>query len=162
MKKRFVCGHLLLLSLLMFTTSCVREHDTSTEISNIQNNEGSDMNQFKLKIENREIIATFVDNEATNELKRILNEQDISISMHDYGNFEKVGPFGFDLPTSDTQITTTVGDIMLYQGNQIVIFYGSNQWDYTRLGKIENATQESLLDFLGAGNVTITLSLVKE
>lgn len=111
----------------MFTTSCVQEHHISKETSNIQSNEEKDMNQFKLRRENREIIATFVDNRATEELKRILKERDISISMHDYGNFEKVGPLGFDLPTSsDTQITTTVGDIMLYQRNQIVVFYDSN------------------------------------
>ncbi len=162
MKKIFICTNLLLLSLVTFMTACVRQHDTSTETSNIQSNEENDMNQFKIKVDNRAMIATFADNAATNQLKEILKEKDLSISMHDYGNFEKVGPFGFDLPTSDTKTTTTIGDIMLYNGNQMVIFYESNQWSYTRLGKIENATRENLLNFLGTGEVTITLSLVKE
>lgn len=81
--------------------------------------------------------------------------------MSNYGGFEKVGSLGTNLPTNDTQITTIVGDIMLYQGNSIVIFYGSNSWSYTRLGKIESATKESLLEVLGTEEVTITLSLAK-
>ncbi|MDE6235987.1 MAG: hypothetical protein K2M56_09585, partial [Muribaculaceae bacterium] len=77
----------------------------------------------------------------------------------DYGGFEKVGALPQSFPTSNTQITTMPGDIMLYQGNQMVIFYGSNSWSYTRLGKIDGATASNLRQFLGNGNITLVLSL---
>lgn len=78
------------------------------------------------------------------------------------GGFEKVGPLLQSFTSSDRQITTVAGDIMLYQGNNIVIFYDSNSWSYTRLGKIDNATSESVRQFLGNGNISITLSLASQ
>ena len=81
--------------------------------------------------------------------------------MSDYGGWEKVGSFGFSLPTSNEQITAQPCEFVLYQGNQLVIFYGSNSWSYTRLGKIDNITQSELIAILGTGNVTVTLSLEK-
>ncbi len=103
--------------------------------------------------------ATLVDNEATRSLVKILNSGPITISMSDYGGFEKVGALPQSLPTSNSQITTEAGDIMLYQGNNMVIFYGSNSWSYTRLGKIDGADTESLRRFLGSGNVSLTISI---
>ena len=76
-----------------------------------------------------------------------------------YGGFEQVGSIGSTLPTSDKQMTTKAGDIVLYSGNQIVIFYGSNSWSYTKLGCISNKTVDELTDLLGKGNITVTLSL---
>ena len=76
--------------------------------------------------------------------------------MHDYGNFEKVGPLPFELPRNDETITTEPGDIILYQGNQITIYYDENTWNFTRLAKIDNVTREELLDVLGSGDVTVT------
>ncbi len=64
--------------------------------------------------------------------------------MHDYGNFEKVGPLGTDLPRNDEQITTEPGDLILYQGNSFVIYYDTNSWNFTRIGKINNATQAGI------------------
>ena len=84
---------------------------------------------------------------------------DVTVNMHDYGNFEKVGDLGFDLPTNDTQITTQPGDIILYQGNSITVYYDTNSWNFTRLGKIENVSGEQLLSAFGEGDVTITFSL---
>ncbi|MBR6083478.1 MAG: hypothetical protein IKP62_11250, partial [Salinivirgaceae bacterium] len=86
----------------------------------------------------------------------------ITYSATDYGSFEKVGPLGRALPTANEQTTTEPGDIVLYNGSQIVIFYGSNSFDYTRLGKIYNATQQELKAALGEGDCTITLSLSAE
>ena len=77
--------------------------------------------------------------------------------MTDYSGFEKVGALGTSLPTSNSQTTTQSGDIVLYQGNQIVIFYGSNSWSYTRLGKIDDLT--GWKDALGSGDVTVTFSM---
>ena len=72
---------------------------------------------------------------------------------------EKVGPLGRSLPASDSQTTTQAGDIVLYQSNQIVLFYGSNSWNYTRLGSIDDLTGWE--DALGSGDVTVTLSLAE-
>ena len=81
--------------------------------------------------------------------------------MSDYANFEKVGPLGFSLPRNDKSITTTPGDIILYQGNQITIYYDTNTWNFTKLGKIEDVTQKELKEILGNGDVTVTFSLNK-
>ena len=79
--------------------------------------------------------------------------------MQDYGGFEKVGDFGFNLVTNDKQITTEPGDLVLYEGDQLVIFYGKNSWSYTRLGKIQNVTAKDLKAAFGNGDVTVTISL---
>lgn len=112
-----------------------------------------------LRVADRSVTATLVDNEATRELKALLEKGDISINMDDYGGFEKVGALPQSFPTSNTQITTQPGDIMLYLGNNMVIFYESNSWSYTRLGHIDNATTESVREFLGSGEITLTISL---
>ena len=81
----------------------------------------------------------------------------MTIQMSDYAGFEKVGALGTSLPTSNSQTTTQAGDIVLYQGNQIVLFYGSNSWSYTRLGTIDDLT--SWTEALGSGDVSVTFSL---
>lgn len=113
----------------------------------------------KLTVDGNSMTATLTDNEATRELTKLLEYGDITIHMSDYGGFEKVGALPQSLPTSNTQITTVPGDIMLYQGNQMVVFYGSNSWSYTRLGKIDGATANSIRQFLGTGDIILTLSL---
>ena len=119
----------------------------------------SSQTKVLLKVGGNTMTATLTDNEATRELTKLLEHGDLTIRMSDYGGFEKVGALPQSLPTSNTQITTEPGDIMLYQGNQIVIFYGSNSWSYTRLGKIDGATTSNLRQFLGNGDITLTLSL---
>jgi hypothetical protein len=79
--------------------------------------------------------------------------------MRDYGNMEKVGSIGTTLPRNDEQITTGPGDIILYQGNALVIYYAPNSWNFTRLGKIDNITQDELKKILGEGDVSVTLKL---
>ena len=119
----------------------------------------SSQTKVLLKVGGNTMTATLTDNEATRELTDLLEQGDITIRMSDYGGFEKVGGLPQSLPTSNTHITTVPGDIMLYQGNQMVIFYGSNSWSYTRLGKIDGATVSNLRQFLGNGDITLTLSL---
>ena len=119
----------------------------------------SSQTKVLLKVGSNSMTATLTDNEATRELTKLLEHGDLTIRMSDYGGFEKVGALPQSLPTSNTQITTVPGDIMLYQGNQMVIFYGSNSWSYTRLGKIDGATVSNLRQFLGNGDITLTLSL---
>ena len=119
----------------------------------------SSQTKILLKVGGNSKTATLTDNEATRELTKLLEQGDITIRMSDYGGFEKVGALLQSFPTSNTQITTVPGDIMLYQGNQMVIFYGSNSWSYTRPGKIDGATVSNLRQFLGNGDITLTLSL---
>jgi hypothetical protein len=76
-----------------------------------------------------------------------------------YGGFEQVGLLGVSLPREDVQTQTTAGDIVLYSGNQIVIFYGSNSWAYTRLGRITDQSAADLTEVLGNGDVAITVSM---
>ena len=87
-----------------------------------------------------------------------LAEDELTISMSMYGGFEQVGPIGKSITRDDKQTTTSAGDIVLYSGNQLVVFYGSNSWAYTRLGKI-NLTEKELTNLLSNGDVTITLSM---
>lgn len=103
--------------------------------------------------------AILTENEATHKLVELLSDGPITIGMEDYGGFEKVGALPESLPTSNSQITTEPGDIMLYQGRNMVIFYGNNSWSYTRLGKIEDATASDVREFLGSGSISLTISL---
>ncbi len=90
---------------------------------------------------------------------KLLQAGDVSIEMRDYGNFEKVGPLGTALPRNDARITTAPGDVILYQGNQITIYYDVNSWDFTRLGKIQGISQQELKETLGPGDIKVTFTL---
>lgn len=107
------------------------------------------------------LTATLADNVSTKALVEALRESPITYQAHDYGNFEKVGALGRSFTTCDEYTTTEPGDIMLYQGNNLVIFYGTNSWEYSPIGKIEGLTLDQLKQALKAdqGNINITLSL---
>ena len=108
---------------------------------------------------NGAVLAVKTENNSSAEaLIRLLGTGDITINMHDYGSFEKVGPLGTTIPRNDEDITTTPGDIILYQGNQITIYYDENRWDFTKLGHIDIG-QDELKAVLGSGDVTVTLSV---
>ncbi len=89
----------------------------------------------------------------------LLKSGDVTVEMRDYGRFEKVGPLGTALPRSDEQITTEPGDVILYQGDQVTIYYDVNSWRFTRLGKVQDRTQAELKAILGEGNASVTFSL---
>lgn len=103
--------------------------------------------------------ADFEDNSSAEALKEKLNSEAITVDMHDYGSFEKVGALPWELPRNDTQIATEPGDVILYQGNQITVYYDTNSWNFTRLARIRNATKEELLAALGDGDVSVKFSL---
>ena len=103
--------------------------------------------------------AVFEDNPSAEAFADLLREGPVTVDMHDYGNFEKVGPLPQSLPANDEQITTSPGDVILYQGDQITIYYGENTWSFTRLAHVEGATRESLLSLLGEGDPQVTFSL---
>ena len=107
------------------------------------------------------LTATLYDNSSSRALVELLQNGSITIDMHDYGNFEKVGTLPKSLPRNDRQITTEAGDIILYQGNQITFYYDTNSWNFTLLGKIDGVTKEELKKILGKGNVTSVLSISK-
>ena len=96
------------------------------------------------------------DNSSAQEFIEKLSSGPITVDMHDYGNFEKVGPLPWSLPSNDEQITTEPGDVILYQGDQITIYYDQNTWSFTRLAKIGNVTREELLEAFGDGDVTVS------
>lgn len=117
--------------------------------------------KIKISISGETLLIALVNNDATKALVSALRQAPISYTASDYGGFEKVGSLGRSLPTSNSQITTQAGDVILYNGNQIVLFYGSNTWSYTRIGKMEYESMDKLKSFLkaGAGNISVTLSL---
>ncbi len=114
---------------------------------------------LQLQIGDTIFTATLADNAAVQALAGMLTDAPIVIEMQDYGGFEKVGSLGTSLPANDSQTTTEPGDIVLYQGDQIVIFYGSNTWGYTRLGRVDDLT--GWAEALGGGDITVTLSLAE-
>ena len=110
-----------------------------------------------LQIGDSAFTATLESNTAVDALVEMMNDAPVTIQMRDYSGFEKVGSLGTSLETDDSRTTTRAGDIVLYNGNQIVVFYGSNSWSYTRLGKIDDLSGWE--DALGSGDVTVTFSL---
>ena len=126
---------------------------------NYNYNVNVDYNTMNLKVNNSTMKVKLSDNAATKALVERLKEGTITYNAYDYGGFEKVGALGFSLPSNDTYITTEPGDIMLYTSNQLCIFFDSNSWEYTPIGKIEGMTKQQLKDAFGTGEVSITLSL---
>ena len=121
-------------------------------------NEKTD-NKLKITVNGTELIATLEDNSSAQALTELLKQGDITVDMSDYGNFEKVGDLPQSLPKNDEKITTVPGDIILYQGNKITIYYDENTWDFTKLGHIDNITQEELKTLLGNGDVSVSFSI---
>lgn len=99
------------------------------------------------------------DNSTAKAFMNLLAQGDVSVAMRDYGGFEKVGALGTTLPTNDEPITTEPGDVILYQGNQITIYYAANTWSFTRLGKIQGVSESELKRILGNGRITAVFSL---
>ncbi len=118
-----------------------------------------DGKEMKMSVNGTEVEVAWEDNASVDALRE-LAAKGLEIRMSMYGGFEQVGRIGQDIPAKDEQITTEAGDIVLYSGNQFVVFYGSNSWAYTRLGHITDQTAEELEELLGNGGVTITISRV--
>lgn len=128
----------------------------STSKSKIEKN---DINMIAIQV-NNEILKVKLENNlsATSFLEKLKNG-DITVQTQDYNNFEKVGNLGFSLPTNDTNLTTEAGDLILYQGNKITLYYDTNTWHFTKLGKVQDVSQEELKSILGTGDVTMVFSL---
>ena len=135
-------------------TSKIRKASAKSSIKTVDGDK-----HIKLKVNGHTLDVRLSNNKAADELFNKLKKGNIKINADEYGGFEKVGYLGFSLPASDKYISTSPGDIVLYDGNQISLFYRSNSWEYTRLGKVQKVTANELRNILGSGDVTLTLSL---
>ena len=157
MKKSFF---LLLISIFIASSGCAID-TTKTK------SDKGELSDMKIRVQitsdsgKSELTATLADNSSATAFFELLQKEAVTIEMHDYGSFEKVGSLGTTLPRNDTQIKTTAGDIILYQGNQITIYYDKNSWNFTRLGKIDGKSQAELKEILGKGDVTAVFDILR-
>lgn len=140
-----------------------KTNDTLTDNNkndNISNGEDEmNITAIYLYVNENKLTVTLADNVSVKALVGLLQKGDITYTASDYGGFEKVGALGQSLPTANSQITTKVGDVVLYSGNQIVFFYGSNTWSYTRIGKINGYSDSELRSLLGEGQKSVQVKL---
>ena len=147
---------------LLASTACANGNSKETKSS-----DKGELSDMKISIQitsdsgNHNLTATLADNSSATAFYQLLKKGPLTVDMHDYGNFEKVGSLGTTLPRNDTQITTSAGDIILYQGNQITIYYDTNSWNFTRLGKVDGVTQAELKKILGKGDVTAVFEILR-
>ena len=141
-----------------------KQQDTepTTPTDNPQQPEQQETNILQAKIDDTIVHIQWEDNDAVNALKEMAKASVVTVNMSQYSDFEQVGPLGKSLPRNDSQTTTQPGDIVLYSGDQIVVFYGSNSWNYTRLGKITDKSEAELKTMLDKDNVTLYLSMGSE
>lgn len=129
---------------------------------NYQNKTNMETNTIKLTVKGgKTFTATLEDNSSAKALREQLAKGNITVEMNDYGDMEKVGSLGINLPRNDRQTTTGPGDIILYLGNNLVIYYDTNSWNFTRIGKVDGvSTRKEMLELLGGtGKISVTLSL---
>lgn len=113
---------------------------------------------MKISVNGYVLNAVLADTAAAGELYELIKNKPLTLTLSEYGSFEKVGKLPQEFTKNDEFISAQPGDIMLYQGNQMTIFYGENSWDYTRLGKIENTSADELSEIFGSGDVEVTIS----
>ena len=158
----------VILFLLVFLGGCGNQQEaTETETTEAAETaqttqtagEESARMDLDLMINQEKVAVEWEDNASVAALKEMAADELLTIEMSEYGGFEQVGPIGESLPREDSYITTQAGDIVLYSGNQIVVFYGSNSWDYTKLGHITDQDDDDLERLLSGGNVTLTIAV---
>ena len=157
MKKGLSLAFIVMMSLVVLLTGCGSSGQEAEAAENRQVEEENSKMQMKVQVGGSTFTAALEENEAVDALVEMMEQGPVTIQMSDYSGFEKVGPLGTSIPASNQQTTTQAGDIVLYQGNQIVMFYGSNSWSYTRLGHIDDLTGWE--EAVGSGDVTVTFSL---
>lgn len=130
--------------------------DTQSETSK-DTEEKPAMKTLIMKIDGKKVTVDWEENEAVAALAELVKDRPLTVQTSMYGGFEQVGSLNMTLPRNDVQTTTSAGDIVLYAGDQLVVFYGSNSWAYTRLGHVSDKTQQELTELLSNGDVTVTL-----
>jgi len=143
----------------LFLLACSMLTMLSTDA--IAQNDNTTMDKMYITIDGHEQSVTLTNNSATKALVEKLQQAPVDVTLNSSGGFEIWGALGFSLPTSDQQTNAQPGDVVLYNGSNICMFYGSNSWSYTRLGKIDGLSESELRTFLKAGesNIKVTLSL---
>lgn len=136
-------------------------NENQPEEDNDEKGEIMEKNKIKLTVNGKSFTATLEKNSSAEALRQLLEKGDLSIRMNDYGDMEKVGSLGTSLPRNDRQTTTQPGDLILYLGNSFVIYYDTNSWNFTRLGRLDGvSTRQEVLELLGGkGEVTVSLSI---
>ena len=167
-RRRLIPILMFALLILMLSSCAAGKHETDAQVipesqdvpetvqeDDVQEEEDAEM--MRLYIDGNEVPVTWLDNASVEELMGMARKKDLRIEMSMYGGFEQVGPVGRSVTRNDSQTKTQYGDIVLYSGNQIVIFYGSNSWAYTRLGHVDLSEKE-LQELLGDHDVILTLA----
>ncbi|MBP3325252.1 MAG: hypothetical protein J6L77_02385 [Coprococcus sp.] len=166
--KKMICMTLIF-ALLFTITACgnsgeEQKNEVKTEIQPTEaaqestEQEGTEM-KMKIQVGDTTFMATLAENSSVDALKELMADGPLTLNMSDYANMEKGADLGVTLPQNNEQMNTQAGDIILYQGRTFVIYYDTNSWSLTPIGKIDNVDAESLRTALGAGDVTVTLSL---
>ena len=156
---RLIIAMTLLLSAFTLTARAQQKVPDNQNMINMESN------TIRLTIKGgKTFTATLENNASAQALKDRLSKGSITVEMNDYGDMEKVGPLGFSLPRTDRQTTTRLGDIILYLGNNLVIYYDTNSWNFTRIGRVNGInTRGEMLDLLGGvGKRTVTISSEEE
>lgn len=176
MKRLFPPAVFLIAAVLCIGCGTSREQDppyaphapAAEEAASVIEADSADPNQPEETIVNKHIIlyineteipVLWEDNRSVEALLERISSAPLTVRMSRYGGFEQVGSLDTGLPRDESRITTQPGDIVLYSGDQIVLFYGSNTWSYTRLGKITGKSETELAELLGSGDITVTLSV---
>lgn len=166
-KKKAILTILSLLLLLGFTAcrsaEAVKEEEPvataetaeKEEENKSESKEAKEM-QLYMRLADTEVEVAWEENETVAALKELAGEAGLTVELSMYGGFEQVGSLGQKLPRNDQQTTTASGDIVLYSGDQIVVFYGPNAWAYTRIGHISNKTPAEMTELLSKGDVSVT------
>lgn len=115
--------------------------------------------KLKIHVNDTTFTATLEENSSAKAFAEFLMQGDMTLNMHDYSSFEKVADLPRSFPRNDKQTDTDAGDIILYQGNSITIYYDKNSWNFTRLARIDNVNKKRLQQILGKGNVKATFSV---
>ena len=116
--------------------------------------------KIAISVNGHDLTATLEDNSSARALMELLKNSDLTVSAHDYGGFEKVGDLPQSLPRNDESINTSPGDIILYLGSSICFYYGTNSWNFTRLGRIDGAESLDIKAIYGSGYATFVLSAI--
>ncbi|MDE5908284.1 MAG: hypothetical protein K2H52_06045 [Lachnospiraceae bacterium] len=156
------CGNTLEEKKSEIETGAALSDEVQTEIQpteSAQENIEEEVTEMKVQIGNTAFSATLADNSSVDALKELMADGPLILNMSDYANMEKSADLGVILPQNNEQMNTQAGDMILYQGRTFVIYYDTNSWSLTPIGKIDNVDAEELREVLGTGDVTVTLSL---
>ena len=153
---------ILIAAILLTATACAAGNKEVSTGSTTDNTKGVLPMKLNIQIDNgtsrHNLTATLYDNSSSRALVELIQKAPVTIDMHDFSNFEKVGDLPVTLPRNDTPTNTDAGDLILYLGKRFVIYYDKNSWDFTPLGKVDGVTKAELKKILGEGNVTAVLT----